>query len=74
MPHYGPISRRNLIQGLRACGFDGPYTGTGTHPEFMVRGTLQLKLPNVHPGDIGVHLVGKLLTQAGISRTQWEVV
>ncbi len=74
MPHYGPISRRNLINALRDLGFEGPETGTGDHPEFMVKGSLQLKLPNPHRGDIGVNLLGRILKQAGISRREWEAV
>lgn len=74
MPHYGPTSRRKLIEGLRALGFDGPYTGTGDHPEFMVKGTLQIKLPNPHRGDIGRPLLGAILKQAGITREEWESV
>jgi predicted RNA binding protein YcfA (HicA-like mRNA interferase family) len=74
MPHYGAISRRNLIKGLRDLGFEGPETGTGDHPEFMVKGSLQLKLPNPHRGDIGVNLLERILKQAGISRREWESV
>ena len=37
MPPWGPVPCRKLIQGLRALGFDGPFSG-GRH-QFMVRGT-----------------------------------
>jgi hypothetical protein len=36
MPPFGPISRADLIRGLRKLGFDGPYTG-GKH-QYLIRG------------------------------------
>ncbi|MDP9372911.1 MAG: type II toxin-antitoxin system HicA family toxin [Chloroflexota bacterium] len=72
MPVYGPISRRELITTLRRLGWDGPYTGSGKHPQYMTKGNRQLRLPNPHRGDIGVHLLGRILSQAGISRDEWE--
>ena len=74
MPAYGPISRRNLIRALRALGFDGPHTGTGKHPEYMVRDGRVVRLPNPHRGDIGINLLADLLDQAGITRDEWIVV
>jgi hypothetical protein len=47
MPPFGPISRANLIRGLRALGFAGPFPG-GRHA-FMVRGERRLAIPNPHP-------------------------
>ncbi len=47
MPPFGPISRKDLIRGLRTAGFDGPYKG-GKH-SFMIRGNLTLTLPNSAP-------------------------
>ena len=74
MPAYGPISRRKLIQTLRALGFEGPYTGTGSHPEYMERGERLVKLPNPHGADIGISLLSKILEQAGVTRKDWESV
>ena len=74
MPTFGPVSRRELIRALRTLGFDGPFTGTGKHPEYMTRGMQQLKLPNPHRGDIGPKLLGKLLDQAGVTREEWEAL
>lgn len=56
---------------MRQLGFSGPYTGTGKHPEFMVRGDVQLQLPNEHRGDIRVGLLGQLLKEAGVARQEW---
>lgn len=70
MPPFGPISRRELIRGLRATGFDGPYSG-GKHA-FMIKGEVTLTVPNPHRGDIGRELLARILRQAGISREQWE--
>jgi hypothetical protein len=50
MPAWRAVKRRDLIAGLRALGFQGPFSG-GKH-EFMVRGDLVLTIPNPHRGDI----------------------
>ncbi len=70
MPHWGPISRRGLIQNLRSLGFDGPYSG-GRH-QFMSRGDVVLAIPNPHRGDVGIGLLSRILRQAGVSRREWE--
>ena len=70
MPPFGPISRRDLIRGLRQAGFDGPYAG-GKHP-FMLKGDLTLTVPNPHQSAIGRELLARILRQAGISREEWE--
>jgi hypothetical protein len=72
MPTFGPISRRELIRALRRLGFEGPYTGTGRHPEYMIRGERLVRLPNPHAGDIGVNLLGRILAHAGVTRVEWE--
>jgi hypothetical protein len=38
----------------------------------MNRGSLRLRIPNPHQGDIGVDLLARVLAQAGISRAEWE--
>ena len=70
MPPFGPVSRRDLIRFLRALGFEGPFPGS--KHAFMRRGTLDLRLPNPHEGDVGKHLLARLLKQAGVSREEWE--
>jgi predicted RNA binding protein YcfA (HicA-like mRNA interferase family) len=70
MPRWGPLPRRDLVGGLRALGFDGPYSG-GRH-QFMVKGDLVVTVPNPHGSDIGVGLLARVLRQAGISRDEWE--
>lgn len=72
MPAWGPLPRRALIQGLRALGFGGPFSG-GKH-QFMVRGDLVVTIPNPHGQDIGVGLLSRVLRQAGVTRAQWERV
>ena len=72
MPAWGAVRRRELIAGLKALGFQGPFSG-GKH-EFMVRGELVLTIPNPHRGDIGVGLLALMLRQAGVTRKQWETV
>ena len=58
MPSFGPLHRRELIAGLRALGFKGPFSG-GKH-EFMQRGEVVLTIPNPHRGDIGRKLLAIL--------------
>ncbi len=72
MPSWGAVKRRDLIAGLRALGFQGPFSG-GKH-EFMVRGDLALTIPNPHRGDIGVALLALILRQGGVTRKEWETV
>jgi predicted RNA binding protein YcfA (HicA-like mRNA interferase family) len=72
MPAWGPTKRRDLIAGLRALGFDGPFAG-GKH-DFMVKGDLVLTVPNPHRGDIGVGLLALILRQAGVTRKQWAAL
>ena len=59
-------------RGLRALGFKGPFSG-GRH-EFMVRGDLDLTIPNTHRGDIGVALLALILRQGGVTSKEWEAV
>ena len=70
MPSLGPIKRRDLIEGLRRAGFDGPYAG-GKH-QYMVKGALRVRVPNPHQGDIGKELLAAILRQAGIDRDEWQ--
>lgn len=72
MPHWGPISRRDLIRALRVLGFEGPFSG-GRH-QFMVRGDVVVTIPNPHGKDIGVGLLSRILRQAGVTRSEWEEV
>jgi predicted RNA binding protein YcfA (HicA-like mRNA interferase family) len=70
MPRFGPTKRADLVRYLRKLGFEGPYSG-GKH-QFMVRGTLRVRIPNPHRGDIRRELLSKLLQEAGVTRSEWE--
>ena len=72
MPPFGPIARRDLIRALRQAGFEGPFAG-GRHA-FMTKGDLTLVLPNPHKSDIGRDLLSRLLRQARVSRSDWELL
>lgn len=63
------ISHTELIRGLRAFGFEGPWSG-GKHL-YMLKGSLRLTLPSPHKQKIGVDLLMRILRQAGISREEW---
>ncbi|MBI2940772.1 MAG: type II toxin-antitoxin system HicA family toxin [Chloroflexi bacterium] len=70
MPAFGPISRRELLHYLRRLGFAGPLAGT--RHQIMVRGSLKLRIPNPHQGEISRDLLVRILSEAGISRDEWE--
>ena len=70
MPRLGPISRNELVRGVRRLGFEGPYSG-GRH-QFMVREQVSARLPNPHWTDVGVELLVRVLRQADIDRAEWE--
>lgn len=64
------ISWRKLIQNFRELGFEGPYSG-GRHL-FMKKGSLKVRIPNKHQGDISAALVNEILRQAGIDKNEWD--
>ena len=65
-----PISRRELIRRLRNLGWSGPYAG-GRH-QHMVKGDVQLTIPNPHGGgEIGINLLKIVLDEARLSREDW---
>ena len=70
MPPFGPVRRAELVRALRSLGFDGPFSG-GKH-QFMVRGTVSLRIPNPHQADVGRDLLARILRQAGVDRDAWE--
>lgn len=72
MPPFGPVDRRDLIRYLRACGYEGPYSG-GKH-QFMIRGRITVRIPNPHSGAISKGLLALILREAEISRGQWEAL
>jgi hypothetical protein len=72
MPTFGPIKRRDLIRGFQDLGFTGPISG-GNH-QYMARGSLKVRIPNPHQGDISLPLLRRILDQAGISVDEWESV
>ena len=70
MPRLVPIKRSDFIVRLRRFGFEGPYSG-GKH-QYMIQGQLKVWIPNPHQGDIGKSLLARILTQANITREEWE--
>jgi predicted RNA binding protein YcfA (HicA-like mRNA interferase family) len=64
-----PVSRQELIRRLRSLGWSGPFSGA--KHQHMVKGNVQLTIPNPHGEAIGVGLLKMLLNEAGISRDEW---
>ncbi len=63
------ISWKKLVQKFQKLGFEGPYSG-GRHL-FMVQGSLKVRIPNPHQGDISRHLVSEILRQAELTTKEW---
>jgi predicted RNA binding protein YcfA (HicA-like mRNA interferase family) len=72
MPKIGPIKRDDLIYYLRKLDFDGPFKGR--KHRVMMKGKIQVTIPNPHVGDISIGLLKKILRDAGISREEWEAL
>jgi predicted RNA binding protein YcfA (HicA-like mRNA interferase family) len=72
MPAFGQVKRKDLIKALKQAGFEGPYAG-GKH-EFLVKGELRLVLPNPYQAEISKNPLVRILRQAKISRSEWEVL
>jgi len=70
MPPFAPVRRAELVRVFRALGFEGPFSG-GKH-QFMVRGSVTVRIPNPHQADIGRELLSRILRQAGVEREDWE--
>ena len=65
-----PINRQDMIRRLRDLGWSGLYSGA--KHQHMVKGSVQLTIPNPHGGrEIGVNLLKMILNEAGISRDEW---
>jgi len=64
-----PTSRSDLVKRLRTFGWQGPFAGK--KHSHMVKGDVQLTIPNPHGGEIGVNLLKIILKEAGISRHDW---
>jgi len=72
MPLYGPIGRNDLVKALRRLGFEGPFSGK--RHQFMLKGSLRLRIPNPHRGEISMSLLAEILRQGGIERATWEAI
>ena len=71
--HYGPIKRRDLIDGLKKFGYGTPIRPRpGSDHWFMPKGDFLLKIPNEHHQDIRRDELADVLGRADISRKQWE--
>lgn len=65
------VSRRELIRKFRKLGFSGPISGA--KHQFMAKESLKIRIPNPHGGSgIDASLIGEILRQAGISKSEWE--
>lgn len=66
-----PVSHANLVRRLKRAGWAGPKPG-GKHFR-MAKGDQVLTIPNPHKRkDVSVGELAAILSQAGISREEWE--
>jgi predicted RNA binding protein YcfA (HicA-like mRNA interferase family) len=72
MPKFGPVKHKDLIYFLKKFNYSGPFSG-GRHL-FMIKNKVRLVIPNPHKGDISKDLLSKILKQANISKSEWELV
>jgi len=63
------INRRELIKRLKALGFSVHIPADVIR---LRRGSLKLRVPNPHVGDISIPLLKEILRQAGISEDEWD--
>jgi predicted RNA binding protein YcfA (HicA-like mRNA interferase family) len=70
MPPFGPIKRADLIYYLRKAGFEDPKPGR--KHAYMKRGSVKVRIPNPHEGDVSKDLLRRILRDALISREEWE--
>lgn len=66
------ISRLDLIKKLKKFGFEGPFSG-GRH-QFLIKGSLKLRIPKPHKNDIDKSLLNEILKQANIEKKDWESI
>ena len=71
MPPVASTKRRGLIAGLQSLGFE---LQQGSDHLWMIRGSVRVKIPNPHEGDIGPNFLLRILKQAEVSRDEWEGV
>ena len=70
MPPFVPVSRADLVKTMRRLGFAGPFQGT--RHDFMRREDVTVRLPNPHRSEISRELLSRILSQAQITRDEWE--
>jgi predicted RNA binding protein YcfA (HicA-like mRNA interferase family) len=70
MPPFSAIKWKDFVRYLKLAGFQGPYPG-GKH-QYMIKDQVRLTIPNPHQDDISKNLLSRLLSQANISRDEWE--
>jgi predicted RNA binding protein YcfA (HicA-like mRNA interferase family) len=63
-----PLSPKQIRKRFRQLGFE---IVRGADHDFAVKGTLKVRLPNPHRGDVSVGLLAEILRQARIDRDEW---
>ncbi len=69
MSKLKPVSWKELVRRMNELNFNGPYQG-GKHP-YMVRDDIVVTIPNPHKHEIGIDLLRRILSRAGIDRDEW---
>ncbi len=71
MPRLNPLRPREVIEKLRALGYDGPYPG-GRHSRMVHPDTGRIIPVPVHGGkDVSVGLLRAIIREAGVTVEEW---
>lgn len=71
MPKLTPLRPREVIEKLRALGYDGPYPG-GRHSRMVHPHSGHIIPVPVHGGkDISVGLLRAIIREAGVTVEEW---
>ncbi|MEY4529746.1 MAG: hypothetical protein RLZZ156_467 [Deinococcota bacterium] len=71
MPKVSPLKSLEIIRKLRALGYEGPFpSGRHVHMVHPDKKFPLIPIP-MHPGDIGVGLIRKIIRDVGVSLEQW---
>jgi predicted RNA binding protein YcfA (HicA-like mRNA interferase family) len=71
MPKLTPLKSRQVIDKLRALGFEGPFAG-GRHSRMVHRETGKIIPIPIHGGkDVSVGLIRSIIRDLGITPDEW---
>ena len=70
LPKLSPLKSRDLINKLRALGFEGPFAG-GRHSRMVHFETGQVIPIPIHSKEVSVGLIREIIREVGVTLEQW---